>query len=144
MKHQVLFKSETTHIHTGTPLRIQVLSLPEGGVEILLLDGDKHCTYWMPALQTSILANRLLNRSYTDNPAASGAGKSRSPYIIREHLAGLGLTMEDVARDLGVSGTLVRETVRGRYNNSRVLSKLRELGVPDAALSLPPELQGAA
>lgn len=79
----------------------------------------------------------------TNNLAAKGAGRARRPYAIREHLAELGMTMEDVARDLAVSGTLVRETVRGANNNRRVLLKLQELGVPEKALSLPPKLKEA-
>lgn len=85
----------------------------------------------------------MMTQRATNNLAAAGAGRARRPYIIREHLAGLGLTMVDVARDLGVSGTLVRETVRGRNNNRRVLARLQELGVPETALSLPPEFREA-
>lgn len=73
----------------------------------------------------------------TNNLGGKGAGRARRPFAIREHLAGLGLSMEDVARDLGVSGELVRATVRGGSNNRRVLTRLRDLGVPDDALSLP-------
>jgi transcriptional regulator with XRE-family HTH domain len=73
----------------------------------------------------------------TNNLAANGAGRWRRPYVIREHLAELGMTMEDVARQLDVSGELVRATIRGRTNNHRVLRKLLELGTPEDALSLP-------
>lgn len=76
------------------------------------------------------------------NPlAAAGAGRERRPWGIREHLDRLGLSMEDVARDLGVSGQLVRATVRGRANNTKVLRKLQALGVPATDLALPERLK---
>lgn len=79
----------------------------------------------------------------TNTLAARGAGRARRPFAIREHLAGLGLTMQDVAHDLGVSGELVRATVRGAQNNEKVLRALQKLGVPESALSLPEKLKAA-
>ncbi len=76
-------------------------------------------------------------RKAINHLAAKGAGLWRRPYAIREHLAEIGMSMEDVAREMGVSGELVRATIRGQSNNQRVLKKLAELNVPEDALSLP-------
>lgn len=76
------------------------------------------------------------------NPAAAaGAGRDRDPWGIRKHLDLHRMTMEGLARKIGVTGQLVRSTVRGQANNARVLKALFELGVPEEALALPPKLR---
>lgn len=77
----------------------------------------------------------------TNAHAARGAGKGRRPFLIREELSLLGMTMADVARELGVHPSLVEGTVKGINNNRRVLTRLLELGVPKRALSLPADMQ---
>ncbi len=73
--------------------------------------------------------------------AAIGAGRNRKPYRIREYLAEKGMTMKDVALDMGVNPSLVQDTIRGRKNSRRVLAKLVEIGVPADLLSLPKDMK---
>lgn len=73
--------------------------------------------------------------------AGAGAGKNRRPYRIREFLATKGFTMMSVSKEVGVSHTLVRDTVIGAKNNKRVLNYLYELGCPKEYLSMPKEKQ---
>lgn len=65
------------------------------------------------------------------------AGKERAFWRIREFLAGKGLSMADVARAVGVTRNLVRETAIGQRNNRKVLGHLLELGCPEKWLDLP-------
>ncbi|WP_027181636.1 helix-turn-helix domain-containing protein [Oleidesulfovibrio alaskensis] len=73
--------------------------------------------------------------------AATGAGIHRQPYRIREFLDARGLSMTDVARQVGVSPQAVAATVRGRRNHRKVLKALLEMGCPADVLSLPADLQ---
>lgn len=63
-----------------------------------------------------------------------GLARNRVRRRIQEHLDRVGKSMADVARELGVSRQLVASTVSGEKHNARVLSKLRELGVPERYL----------
>jgi len=69
--------------------------------------------------------------------AGTGAGKRRRPFIIREFLAKKGFNMMDVSQKVGVSHTLVRDTIIGARNNQRVLQYLHGLGCPEKYLSMP-------
>ncbi|MFV0423512.1 helix-turn-helix domain-containing protein [Oleidesulfovibrio sp.] len=73
--------------------------------------------------------------------AATGAGIHRQPFRIREFLDARGLSMADVARQLGVSAQAVSATVRGRRNHRKVLEALRDMGCPVEVLSLPEDLK---
>jgi hypothetical protein len=46
----------------------------------------------------------------------------------------------DIARELGVSNTIVVETAKGRRNNRRVLRRFLEIGADPADLDLPEDL----
>ncbi len=63
-----------------------------------------------------------------------GLARNRVRRRIQEHLDGMGLKMADIGRGLGVSRSLVTNTVAGANHNARVLDKLRELGVPERYL----------
>lgn len=69
--------------------------------------------------------------------AGVGAGRYRRPYMIREFIASKGFTMHSVSKKVGLSHTLVRETIMGAKNNKKVLNYLHELGCPDEFLSMP-------
>lgn len=72
----------------------------------------------------------------TANPhAAPRSARGRKPFVIRQYLDEVGITMADIARDLEVSHTLVSRTVRGTANSRRVLEKLMEIGVPSEAIN---------
>lgn len=80
-------------------------------------------------------------RAPTNMTAAVGAGKNRQPWQIRGYLADrLGMSMADVARELDMTDSLVRDTIRGARNNRRVLAYLRDAGCPVKYLSLPPDM----
>lgn len=70
-----------------------------------------------------------------------GAGKFRRPWSIREHLSSINYSMAAVARDVGRSPTLVRETIYGGKNNKLVLRRLIELGCSKDDLSLPEDMR---
>jgi transcriptional regulator with XRE-family HTH domain len=53
---------------------------------------------------------------------------------IQEHLDSVGINMADIARDLGVTRSLVTNTVAGANHNARVLDRLRDVGVPEQYL----------
>ncbi|MGE4264259.1 MAG: XRE family transcriptional regulator [Desulfovibrio sp.] len=63
-----------------------------------------------------------------------GLARNRVRRRIQEHLDRAGRSMADVGRELGVTRQLVAATVAGANHNARVLSKLRELGVPERYL----------
>lgn len=69
------------------------------------------------------------------------AGKNRQAWRIREFLQDKDLNMTDVARDLGVSLSVVSDTVRGIRNSRKVLAYLLNLGCPERILDLPEELK---
>ncbi|CCO22200.1 hypothetical protein [Maridesulfovibrio hydrothermalis] len=76
--------------------------------------------------------------------AASGAGRYRDPWEIRKFLNSKGTSMSGVAVDIGLSPVIVQQTVKGVRNNRKVLAKLRELGCPVGALSLPEDMKEKA
>ncbi|OEU69164.1 MAG: hypothetical protein BA863_03495 [Desulfovibrio sp. S3730MH75] len=76
--------------------------------------------------------------------AASGAGRFRNPWAIREFLDSKGTNMSRVAVEIGLSAVIVQQTVRGVRNNKKVLAKLKELGCPVGALSLPEDMKEKA
>jgi len=76
-----------------------------------------------------------------NNFAASGAGRNRHPWRIREFLDEQGLTQADIARALGKERSIVSRTVRGAINNRDVLRYLHKLGCPEKYLSLPNDLK---
>lgn len=69
--------------------------------------------------------------------AVYSAAPPRDAWRIREYLANRGLNMTSVAASLGVSLTLVRETIYEDRNNRRVLRYLMDLGCPEEYLGLP-------
>jgi transcriptional regulator with XRE-family HTH domain len=73
--------------------------------------------------------------------AGIGAGRFRQPWRIREYLSGIGISMADVARAIGISRVVVSATVRGRGNNRKTLRYLADLGCPIEYLSLPTDMQ---
>lgn len=76
-----------------------------------------------------------------------GLARNRVRRRIQEHLDRVGKSMADVGRELGVTRQLVAATVAGANHNARVLSRLRELGVPERYLFDPRSseaLQGRA
>ena len=73
--------------------------------------------------------------------AASGAGRSRDPWPIRRRLNELGTNMAQIARDIGISQTVVQGTVKGQRNNRRVLTALLEAGCEPEILSLPEDMK---
>lgn len=71
-----------------------------------------------------------------------GVRRSRVAHKIRGHLLSQGLSLADVARELGVARQLVTATVRGEKHSPRVLAKLREHGVPEILLFDPSLVKG--
>ena len=72
------------------------------------------------------------------------AGKYRKRRRIQEALDSQkpdGMTLADVARELGVSRSLVYQTVHGIANNRKVLRRFLELGVKPADLDLPKDMR---
>lgn len=69
--------------------------------------------------------------------AGVGSGKFRQPFRIKEFLAGKGINMSHIARELGVHHSLVGYTVKGTKNNKKVLKHLLDLGCPKEYLSMP-------
>lgn len=69
------------------------------------------------------------------------AGKARKPRRIQEALDKHGLTLADIARELGNSRSLVCQTAHGYSNNRRVLRRFLDLGVDPVDLDLPTDLQ---
>ena len=63
-----------------------------------------------------------------------GDNRYAARYLIRAVLDDQGLSMQDVARRIGVSGEAVTATIRGRIHSPRVLDELRALGVPEQYL----------
>lgn len=71
------------------------------------------------------------------------AGRYRRPRRIQEVLdrqGEYGMSQADLARELGVSRSLVNKTVRGQDNNRNVLKRLLAMGVHPRDLDLPPGL----
>jgi len=73
--------------------------------------------------------------------AAYGAGRNRRPWRIREFLDEQGVTQAEIARELGISRSIVNRTIRGMVNNRAVLGYLRSLGCPGEFLSLPMDMK---
>lgn len=70
----------------------------------------------------------------------TGAGKQRQTFRILEWLHRKGIKQGSIAAELGISCTLVSDTIRGRRNNRRVLRILVERGCPITFLSLPSDV----
>lgn len=70
-------------------------------------------------------------------PMEYGVRRNRVANKIRGHLLLKGLTMADLARELGVTKQIVSATVRGEKHSPLVLDKLREYGVPERYLHDP-------
>jgi Transcriptional regulators len=64
-------------------------------------------------------------------------GRYRKHRRIQEALDSHRMTFADVARELGVSQTLVSRAAHGANNNRRVLRRFLELGVRPQDLDLP-------
>lgn len=77
------------------------------------------------------------------NPHAGvKAGKKRKPFRIKEWLSAQGTNQTEVANEVGVSKSIVSDTIRGTANNRRVLAHLRDSGCPKKYLSLPEDMEG--
>lgn len=61
---------------------------------------------------------------------------------IRAWLVERGITVSDVARQAGVSRSIVSETVHGLRNNRKALKALVDVGCPERLLTLPADMQG--
>ncbi|MBU1231178.1 MAG: helix-turn-helix domain-containing protein [Proteobacteria bacterium] len=70
-----------------------------------------------------------------------GLARNRVRRRIQEHLDRLGKSMADVSREIGISRQLVAATVAGEKHNGRVLTRLRELGVPERYLFDPTQCE---
>lgn len=70
-------------------------------------------------------------------PMEYGVRRNRVANKIRGHLLSQGLTMTDLAQELGVTKQIVSATVRGEKHSPLVLDKLREHGVPERYLHDP-------
>lgn len=71
-------------------------------------------------------------------------GRRRRNRRIQEALDGQGtdgMSLADVARELGVSYQLVWDTAHGNRNNRRVLKRFLELGVKPGDLDLPRDMR---
>lgn len=73
-----------------------------------------------------------------------GAGRQRNTKEIRIWLFRNDLTMQSVARSVGLPHSTVWETLAGRRNSRRVLGYLLGIGCPRDILSLPDDMQTAA
>ena len=69
------------------------------------------------------------------------AGKNRKPRRIQEALDEHEKSFAEVARDLGISRSLVTETAHGSKNNRNVLKYFLALGIDHKYLDLPQDLQ---
>jgi len=68
-------------------------------------------------------------------------GKKRRFRLIQEAMDQRQMYFRDVARELGVSKTLVMKTAHGEGNSRRVLKRFLELGIDPALLDLPEDMQ---
>jgi transcriptional regulator with XRE-family HTH domain len=68
-------------------------------------------------------------------------GSLRKCRRIQEALDARRMRYLDIARELGISNTIVIETAKGRRNNRRVLQRFLEIGAHPADLDLPEDLR---
>ena len=71
------------------------------------------------------------------SPDQCGINRFRMRYRIRESLEERGLSMSDIARNLGISCAAVSATIKGRNHSKRTLDALRQAGVPEKLLFSP-------
>lgn len=76
--------------------------------------------------------------------AECGRRRYLARYQIRAVLVDRGLSMAELARRIGVTAEAVSATVRGKRHSPRVLTALRELGVPEKYLYSPHPLSKEA
>ncbi|WP_321402633.1 helix-turn-helix transcriptional regulator [Maridesulfovibrio sp.] len=76
------------------------------------------------------------------NPHAGvRSGKKRYPWRIKEWMSAHDLTQIKIAKDIGISKSIVSSTINGSTNNKKVLAYLRDKGCPQKYLSLPEEMK---
>jgi len=68
-------------------------------------------------------------------------GINRRPRRVQEVLDEYGLSAKSLARDMGLSYSVVLETIRGIRNNRKVLRRLLELGAQPEYMDLPKDMQ---
>lgn len=73
-----------------------------------------------------------------------GSGKHRQSFRIYDWLDVNGVTVNSIAKSVGITPSMVSSTIRGRKNNRRILQKLVEMGCPEDILSLPADLNSKA
>ena len=83
-----------------------------------------------------------MNAAVANPHAGARAGKKRNPWRIKEWMSAQGITQIEIARRIGISKSIVSDTIRGAANNKRVLAFLRDLGCPLKYLALPDEMKG--
>lgn len=66
----------------------------------------------------------------------------RDGYAILGALRRRGENFSRLAREMGLSHQLVRDTAHGKFNNRRVLQRMLDMGIPPDILHLPPDLRG--
>jgi predicted transcriptional regulator len=69
---------------------------------------------------------------------------NRKPFKIKEWMRGQSVTVSGVASELGISKSIVSETIYGKRNHRETLALLRSMGCPEAFLSLPKDMLEAA
>jgi hypothetical protein len=67
-------------------------------------------------------------------------GRNRRPRLIQEVLDGHGMSAKGLSQSMGLSYTVVLETMRGLRNNRKVLRRLLELGAQAEYMDLPKDL----
>lgn len=68
-------------------------------------------------------------------------GNKRRVRLIQEVLDVHHMTAKGLARDMGLSYSVVLDTMRGMRNNRKVLRRLLELGAQPEYMDLPKDLQ---
>lgn len=71
-------------------------------------------------------------------------GRNRRHRLIQEVLDGHEMSAKSLARDMGLSYSVVLETMRGLRNNRKVLRRLLELGAQPEYMDLPKDMQNKA
>lgn len=77
------------------------------------------------------------------NSVQCGAARNRVRRRIQEHLDALGYNMASFGREIGVRRQLVHATIVGAKHNRKVLSALKDIGVPERYLFIPESRGGA-
>ena len=134
---------------TAPSTKINVLGKPDLGQErgenavsriyasIRLNSQGMYAPYLPKVYRTRVYGERSMK---IRNRRDCGDKRYAARYFIRTVLDEQGLSMQDVARRIGVSGEAVTATVRGRIHSPRVLDELRTLGVPEEYLFDPRKL----